>query len=150
MELGEILLSVAYLPSAKRLNLDLLRAKQLLQTNIMAKSAPYVRVSLVVAGKHIKTKKSSRKKNTIDPAWGEIISFNVATSELNESSLVISVWDFNSIIGRIVMGKDSTGDEEACQWNCVLQDGRTSSAQWHTLRLKEHCDQISKVSASIP
>jgi len=141
---------VAYLPSAKRLNVDLLRAKQLLQTNITTKSAPYVRVSLVVAGKHIKTKKSSCKKNTIHPAWGEIISFNVAASELNESSLVISVCNFNSIIGRIVMGKDSTGDEEACQWNCVLQEGRTSSAQWQTLRLKEHCDQISKVSVSIP
>jgi len=38
LELGEILLSVAYLPSAKRLNLDLLRAKQLLQTNVTAKS----------------------------------------------------------------------------------------------------------------
>ncbi len=34
---------------------------------------PFVRVSLVVAGKHIKTKKSSRKRNTIDPVWGETI-----------------------------------------------------------------------------
>ena len=36
-------------------------------------TVPYVRVSLVVAGKHIKTKKSSRKRNTIDPVWGETI-----------------------------------------------------------------------------
>ena len=40
-----------------------------------SEQAPYVRVSLVVAGKHIKTKKSSRKKDTIDPAWGEIIRY---------------------------------------------------------------------------
>lgn len=32
-ELGEILVSLTYLPSARRLNLDLLRGKQLLQTN---------------------------------------------------------------------------------------------------------------------
>ena len=34
-ELGEILLSLTYLPSAGRLNLDVLRAKQLLQTDIV-------------------------------------------------------------------------------------------------------------------
>ena len=34
-ELGEILVSLAYLPSARRLNLDLLRGKQLLQTNLV-------------------------------------------------------------------------------------------------------------------
>ena len=33
-ELGEILVSLTYLPSARRLNLDLLRGKQLLQTNL--------------------------------------------------------------------------------------------------------------------
>jgi hypothetical protein len=33
--LGEILLSLTYLPSAGRLNLDVLRAKQLLQTDIV-------------------------------------------------------------------------------------------------------------------
>merc|ERR1712071_200335 len=58
-------------------------------------------------------------------------------------SLVISVCDFESIIGRIVMGKDSTGDEEAGQWSCILQDGRTSTAQWHILRLKHECDQVN-------
>ena len=31
---------------------------------------PYVQVSLVVAGRHVCTKKSARKKHTIDPVWG--------------------------------------------------------------------------------
>ena len=34
-ELGEILLSLSYLPSAKRLNLNILRGRQLLQTDLV-------------------------------------------------------------------------------------------------------------------
>lgn len=34
MELGELLLSLNYLPSAGRLNVDVIRAKQLLQTDV--------------------------------------------------------------------------------------------------------------------
>ncbi|KAI9558523.1 syptotagmin 17 [Daphnia sinensis] len=154
-ELGEILVSLTYLPSARRLNLDLLRGKQLLQTNIGG-SVPYVRVSLVVAGKHIKTKKSSRKRNTIDPVWGETISFNVAAVELPESSLVVSVWDFNGgiakddFIGRIVLSsKEPSGEEEMSHWNCILNDDRSSTAYWHTLRSREECDQVSAASAAI-
>nr|CAH0100198.1 unnamed protein product [Daphnia galeata] len=106
-ELGEILVSLTYLPSARRLNLDLLRGKQLLQTNFGG-SVPYVRVSLVVAGKHIKTKKSSRKKNTIDPVWGETISFNVAAAELPESSLVVSVWISMVELQRMILSGGSS------------------------------------------
>ncbi|XP_046645141.1 synaptotagmin-17-like isoform X1 [Daphnia pulicaria] len=154
-ELGEILVSLTYLPSARRLNLDLLRGKQLLQTNFGG-SVPYVRVSLVVAGKHIKTKKSSRKRNTIDPVWGETISFNVAAAELPESSLVVSVWDFNGgiakddFIGRIVLSaKEPSGEEEMSHWNCILSDDRSSTAYWHTLRSREECDQISPASVTV-
>lgn len=49
-----------------------------------------------------------------------MISFNIAAAELNESSLVISVWDYNSMIGRIVMGKDSTGTLLRCCRNSVI------------------------------
>lgn len=34
VELGELLLSLNYLPSAGRLNVDIIRAKQLLQTDV--------------------------------------------------------------------------------------------------------------------
>ena len=34
VELGELLLSLNYLPSAGRLNVDVIRAKQLLQTDV--------------------------------------------------------------------------------------------------------------------
>lgn len=100
-ELGEILLSLSYLPSAKRLNLNILRGRQLLQTDLvggagnelgrltlstlffsndcnfffLCASVPYVRVSLVVVGKLVKTKKTSFQKNTIDPVWGETIRY---------------------------------------------------------------------------
>lgn len=37
-ELGELLLSLNYLPSAGRLNIDIIKAKQLLQTDIIGGS----------------------------------------------------------------------------------------------------------------
>lgn len=38
MDLGEILLSLNYLPSAGRLNVDIIKAKQLLQTDMIGGS----------------------------------------------------------------------------------------------------------------
>jgi len=41
-ELGELLLSLNYLPSAGRLNIDVIKAKQLLQTDIVGGSGRFI------------------------------------------------------------------------------------------------------------
>uniref|UniRef100_A0A8D1S4C3 Synaptotagmin 17 n=1 Tax=Sus scrofa TaxID=9823 RepID=A0A8D1S4C3_PIG len=90
VELGELLLSLNYLPSAGRLNVDVIRAKQLLQTDVSQGSDPFVKIQLVHGLKLVKTKKTSFLRGTIDPFYNESFSFKVPQEELENASLVFT------------------------------------------------------------
>lgn len=75
---------------------------------------PYVRTQLVIDEKVMKTKKTTTKKNTLDPVFNESFSFNVAPSSLKSVSVIASVWDYNSkgkdnFVGQVIMGKHLSG-----------------------------------------
>ncbi|MGH0128265.1 UNVERIFIED_CONTAM: hypothetical protein FKN15_034101 [Acipenser sinensis] len=90
VELGELLLSLNYLPSAGRLNVDIIRAKQLLQTDMSQGSDPFVKIQLVTGLKLVKTKKTSCMRGTIDPFYNESFSFRVTQDDLQDASLVFT------------------------------------------------------------
>uniref|UniRef100_A0A670K4Q8 Synaptotagmin-17 n=1 Tax=Podarcis muralis TaxID=64176 RepID=A0A670K4Q8_PODMU len=154
VELGELLLSLNYLPSAGRLNVDIIRAKQLLQTDMSQGSDPFVKIQLVHGLKLAKTKKTSCKRATIDPFYNESFSFKVPQEELESASLVFTVFGHNmkssnDFIGRIVIGQYSTGSSESKHWRRMLNSHRTAVEQWHTLRSRAECDRVSPASLEV-
>ncbi|GAB6025874.1 Synaptotagmin-17 [Chamberlinius hualienensis] len=155
-DLGDILISLNYLPSAGRLNVDVIKAKQLLQTDIVGGSVPFVRISLVQGSKLMKSRKTSCKRNTIDPEFNEMFSFDVHPSILSEVSVVITVWDSNpgmaknDFIGRVVIGQHSSGPNEITHWKRMLQMQRSTVDQWHTLQSRHVCDRLSPASVVVP
>ena len=121
----------------------------------MSVSDPYLKITLVHFEKPIKSKKTSIKKNTIDPVFNESLSFNVTPQQLENTSLVLSVWDHNSkskddFVGRIVLGRYGSGPHEFTHWNRMLQSQRSPVAQWHSLRSRQDCDQVSPASIAVP
>uniref|UniRef100_A0ABM5F0X6 Synaptotagmin-17 n=1 Tax=Pogona vitticeps TaxID=103695 RepID=A0ABM5F0X6_9SAUR len=169
VELGELLLSLNYLPSAGRLNVDIIRAKQLLQTDMSQGSDPFVKIQLVHGLKLAKTKKTSCMKATIDPFYNESFSFKVPQEELENASLVFTgnekgrkfcsshfvhvyghnVKSSNDFIGRIVIGQYSTGSPESKHWRRMLSSHRTAVEQWHSLRSRAECDRVSPASLEV-
>lgn len=154
-DLGEIMFSLNYLPCAGRLTIDVIKAKQLLQTDLYGGSDPFVKITLVHFEKPIKTKKTTIKKNTLDPVFNESVSFNINPQQLETSSIVMTVWDYNSksrddFVGRIVLGKYGTGPHEFTHWSRMLQSQRSPVAQWHSLRTRQECDQVSPASIAVP
>ncbi|XP_068213261.1 synaptotagmin-17-like [Palaemon carinicauda] len=155
-EYGELLLSLNYLPTAGRLNVDVIKAKQLLQTSLARGADPYVRVSLVVRGRHLKSKKTAVRKNTLSPSFNESFSFQLAGPELREASLVITAWDWNGgvirdeFIGRVVLGKQPSGPHEITHWTNMMGSQRHAVAQWHSLHSRANCDQVSSASRAVP
>ncbi|GAB1292592.1 Synaptotagmin-17 [Apodemus speciosus] len=130
VELGELLLSLNYLPSAGRLNVDIIRAKQLLQTDV------------------------SQGSGTIDPFYNESFSFKVPQEELENASLVFTVFGHNmkssnDFIGRIVIGQYSSGPSESNHWRRMLNTHRTAVEQWHSLRSRAECDRVSPASLEV-
>ncbi|XP_062339914.1 LOW QUALITY PROTEIN: inositol 1,4,5-trisphosphate receptor-interacting protein-like 2 [Osmerus eperlanus] len=154
VELGELLLSLNYLPSAGRLNVDIIRAKQLLQTDMCQGSDPFVKVQLVPGLKLSKTKKTSCMRGTIDPFYNESFSFRVPQEDLSEVSLVFTVYGHNmkssnDFVGRIVIGQFSTGPPETSHWRHLLASQRTAVEQWHSLRSRAECDRVSPASLEV-
>ncbi|CAL8092613.1 unnamed protein product [Orchesella dallaii] len=154
-DLGELLFSLCYLPAAGRLNVDILRAKQLTPTDLVGGAAPYVKVTVVINERHIKTKKTSYKKYTLDPVFNESLSFDVNSVQLGDCSIIITVLDFNGgvikdhFIGRLVLGKESSGPHEVNHWKNMLQSQRTAIAQWHSLKSRAHCDENCGVTRHV-
>ena len=82
------------------------------------KPDPFVKLQLIMDQKVVKTKKTSTKKNTIDPVFNETFSLHVSPSALDEVCLLVSVWDYNSksrdnFIGQILLGKYPSGKHPA-------------------------------------
>lgn len=118
-------------------------------------SDPFVKVTLVHFQKPVKTKKTTFKKNTLDPVFNESVSFNITPQQLDATSIVITIWDYNSkskddFVGRIVLGKYCTGTHELNHWSRMLQSYRVPVAQWHSMRTRQECDQVSPASIAVP
>ncbi|NXQ26675.1 SYT17 protein, partial [Alaudala cheleensis] len=112
---------------------------------------PFVKIQLVHGLKLTKTKKTSCMRGTIDPFYNESFSFKVPQEELENASLVFTVYGHNvkssnDFIGRIVLGQYSTGAPEQHHWRRMLGAPRTAAEQWHSLRSRQDCDRVSPAS----
>ncbi len=56
---------------------------------------PYVKVSLICDGRRLKKKKTSIKKNTLNPTYNEAIIFDIPPENMDQVSLHISVMDYD-------------------------------------------------------
>ncbi|ODN01744.1 Synaptotagmin-17 [Orchesella cincta] len=82
-------------------------------------------------------------------------SFDVNSVQLADCSIIITVLDFNGgvikdhFIGRLVLGKESSGPHEVNHWKNMLQSQRTAIAQWHSLKSRAHCDENCGVTRHV-
>lgn len=56
---------------------------------------PYVKVSLMCEGKRIKKRKTSVKKNTLNPVYNEALVFDVPQENVDDVYLVVKVIDYD-------------------------------------------------------
>ncbi|XP_030624760.1 synaptotagmin-6 [Chanos chanos] len=137
VDLGEIMFSLCYLPTAGRLTLTVIKCRNLKAMDITGYSDPYVKVSLICDGKRLKKKKTTIKKNTLNPTYNEAIIFDIPPESMDNVSLHISVMDYdlvghNEIIGvtRVGCSAEGLGRDH---WNEMLAYPRKPIAHWHPL-----------------
>eukprot|EP00118_Oscarella_pearsei_P025193 m.307702 g.307702 ORF g.307702 m.307702 type:complete len:428 (+) comp42668_c0_seq1:245-1528(+) len=136
-DFGEILFALCYLPTATRLQVVIMKARNLKAMDITGKSDPYAKISFMLDGRRIKKKKTSVKRNTLKPVWNESFQFDCPKEKLDRISLVISVVDYDTLgrndgIGQVEIGpraKAMGGDH----WRHMLEAPRKQLAQWHVL-----------------
>lgn len=141
-KLGDICFTLRYVPTAGKLTVCILEAKNLKKMDVGGLSDPYVKLSLYLNGKRIKKKKTSVKKCTLSPYYNESFTFEVPFEQIQKVQLHVIAVDYDRIgtseaIGRVVLGCDADGTELR-HWSDMLASPRRPIAQWHAL--KDPCD----------
>uniref|UniRef100_A0A8C6ZZ57 Synaptotagmin 3 n=1 Tax=Nothoprocta perdicaria TaxID=30464 RepID=A0A8C6ZZ57_NOTPE len=90
-DLGEVNFSLCYLPTAGRLTVTIIRASNLRAMDLTGYSDPYVKASLMAEGRRLKKRKTSIKKNTLNPSYNEALVFDVPHASVHSVSLTIAV-----------------------------------------------------------
>ncbi|PNI15031.1 SYT5 isoform 3 [Pan troglodytes] len=81
-KLGDICFSLRYVPTAGKLTVIVLEAKNLKKMDVGGLSDPYVKVHLLQGGKKVRKKKTTIKKNTLNPYYNEAFSFEVPCDQV--------------------------------------------------------------------
>lgn len=151
-DLGEINFSLCYLPTAGRLTATIIKATNLKAMDLTGFSDPYVKASLMCEGRRLKKRKTSIKKNTLNPSYNEALVFDIPNENMDHVSLTIAVMDYdcighNEVIGMCRVGNDADlpGREH---WSEMLANPRKPIEHWH--QLVEEKTLNSFVSKSVP
>ncbi|XP_029678255.1 synaptotagmin-5 isoform X2 [Formica exsecta] len=145
-EIQEVLVSLSYLPSAERLTVLIMKARNLFPPQDKETLDPFAKVSLLCGERRVrKKKKTAVRRATINPIWNEAMSFNIPASSLISSAIEICVLDSsselmsgNAIVGSCIIGPASTGTDSGNSqgrehWLQMTQSPRKQIAEWHTL-----------------
>ncbi|KAF1387158.1 hypothetical protein PFLUV_G00102440 [Perca fluviatilis] len=137
VDLGELMFSLCYLPTAGRLTITMIKARNLKAMDITGASDPYVKVSLMCEGRRLKKRKTSTMRNTLNPLYNEAIVFDVPPENINQISLLIAVMDYDRVGHNEVIGVCRVGNEAESlgrdHWNEMLTYPRKPIAHWHPL-----------------
>lgn len=137
MDLGEIMYSLCYLPTAGRMTLTVIKCRNLKAMDITGSSDPYVKVSLLCDGRRLKKRKTTTKKSTLNPVYNEAIIFDIPPENVEQVSLSIMVMDYDRVGHNEVIGVCRTGpDAEGLgryHWNEMLAYPRKPITHWHAL-----------------
>ncbi|XP_028810233.1 synaptotagmin-10 isoform X2 [Denticeps clupeoides] len=137
VDLGEIMYSLCYLPTAGRMTLTVIKCRNLKAMDITGSSDPYVKVSLICDGRRLKKRKTTIKKSTLNPVYNEAIIFDIPPENVEQVSLSIMVMDYDRVGHNEVIGVCRTGpDAEGLgrdHWNEMLAYPRKPITHWHVL-----------------
>ncbi|XP_048872211.1 synaptotagmin-6 isoform X2 [Brienomyrus brachyistius] len=152
VDLGEVMFSLCYLPTAGRLTLTVIKCRNLKAMDITGYSDPYVKVSLICDGRRLKKKKTTIKKNTLNPTYNEAIIFDIPPDSMDQVTLHISVMDYdmvghNEVIGvcRVGCSAEGLGRDH---WNEMLAYPRKPIAHWHPLQEAKKSEKEWKARAA--
>ncbi|KAL1116198.1 hypothetical protein AAG570_005693 [Ranatra chinensis] len=138
--MGEILFSLSYLPTAERLTVVVVKARNLKFPNLNFDT--FVKVYLLCNGKKVHKKKTSTKRTDPCPIFNEAMIFSVPCNSLQMLQVRVTVAGTETgrnggvyNIGHVILGSQSVG-KALSHWNQMLASLRKPVAMWHPLRQK--------------
>ncbi|XP_059414144.1 synaptotagmin Va isoform X1 [Carassius carassius] len=147
-KLGDVCISLRYVPTSGKLTVCIMEAKNLKKMDVGGLSDPFVKVVLQHNGKRIKKKKTTVKQNTLNPYFNESFSFEIPFAQIQKIQVLITVYDYDKLgsndpIGKCWIGFGASG-VGLRHWSDMLANPRRPVAQWHTLQPEEEIDAALK------
>lgn len=138
-EFGEIMFSLSYLPTAERLTVVVVKARNL-KFQAPTSMEVFVKVYLMQQNKKINKKKTTSKKGEKCPIFNEAMMFSVPAHTLNTIQMRLTVAEvpieenLKAVpIGHVIVGGQASG-RSLSHWNQMLATLRKPVAMWHSLR----------------
>ncbi|XP_060530739.1 synaptotagmin-12-like [Cylas formicarius] len=138
-EFGELMFSISYLPTAERLTVVVVKARNL-KFSVGASGDSFVKVYLMQQNKKINKKKTSSKRGEQCPIFNEAMMFSVPVHTLSTIQLRLTVAETPNEentkaipIGHVIVGSQASG-RSLNHWNQMLTALRKPVAMWHSLR----------------
>lgn len=136
---SELLLGLSYNGVTGRLSVEIIKGSQFRSLTLNKAPDTYVKLCMVSSiGQEISRAKTSIRRGP-NPLFKETFAFQVALFQLNDVTLMISVYakrhmKKNEMVGWFSMGLNSSGPEECAHWTdvCEMPKGEIL-ARWHVL-----------------
>lgn len=133
---GEVLLSLKYLPTSQRIEVGLLKVRTAL-ADASSDAALYARISIQCNQSKLRYQKTSAVPRCPVTVFNEVLMFSLPDVPLEQSKILVSVYEMQStgkcLLGQLSVGKDRNSEDE--HWNLMLRSVRQPVAKWHGLLL---------------
>ncbi|EDW37928.1 GL12330 [Drosophila persimilis] len=137
---SELLLGLSYNGVTGRLSVEIIKGSQFRSLSLNKAPDTYVKMVMVSSiGQEISRAKTSIRRGQPNPLFKETFAFQVALFQLNDVTLMISVYakrhmKKNEMVGWFSLGLNSSGPEEVAHWAdvCEMPKGEML-ARWHVL-----------------
>ncbi|KAK2841893.1 hypothetical protein Q5P01_012093 [Channa striata] len=134
---GEVLLSLKFLPTSQRLEVGLLKVRTAI-TEISSDAALYARISVQCNQCKLRHQKTSAVARCLMTVFNEVVIFSLPELPLEQCKILVSVYETRTtkkstknLIGQLTVGKEKSVEDE--HWSLMMHSVRQPVAKWHGL-----------------
>ncbi|XP_046889380.1 synaptotagmin-5 isoform X2 [Hypomesus transpacificus] len=134
---GEVLLSLRFLPTCQRLEVGLLKIRTL-PPHTHTQKALHARVSVQCNQVQLHHQKSSYQRYTEVTIFNQVLPFSLPETDIHQCSIMLSVYhslagrkSTRRLIGQTSLGKGGAFEDQ--HWSLMMRSVRQPIAQWHQL-----------------
>ncbi|KAA0714956.1 Synaptotagmin-C Synaptic vesicle protein O-p65-C [Triplophysa tibetana] len=134
---GEVLLSLKYMPTSQRLEVGVLKIRTVSHPT-KTERALYAKASVICNQCKLRHQRTTQRKRWEMTVFNEVLTFLLQDPQIRECSIIINVYELHPaqkssrlLIGQIHLEKGSTSENE--HWRLMMQSLRQPIAKWHFL-----------------
>ncbi|XP_054475514.1 synaptotagmin-2 [Anoplopoma fimbria] len=134
---GEVLLTLKFLPTSQRLEVGLLKVRTV-PTEICSDAALYARISVQCNQCKLRYQKTSAVACSLVTVFNEVLMFSLLEFPLEQCKISVSVYETRTtrkspkhLIGQLTLGKEKSSEDK--HWRLMMHSVRQPVAKWHGL-----------------